>query len=134
MKQNIPVMFPNWLGSVDDYFWNASDVPCETNKHPAETFWAERFLGGRRKALVKAGLAGNWFPFGGGASKCPGESLARHTMLGAVVVVLMSLDLRLLDSAAAAKVRSRHRTFPFGSHAFDREVPITVQVRENMYT
>lgn len=26
------------------------------NKHPVETLWAERFLGDRRKALVKAGL------------------------------------------------------------------------------
>ncbi|KAH8747326.1 cytochrome P450, partial [Diaporthe sp. PMI_573] len=129
IRKNIPVMFPNWLGSVNSLFWNASDVPWGKTKHPVEAFWAERFLGDRRKALVKAGLAENWFPFGGGASKCPGESLARHTILGSVVMLLRSLDIRLLDPAAAAKVGSHHRTFPFGSHAFDKEVPIIVRLR-----
>lgn len=35
---------------------------------------AERFLDDRKKAL-KAGLAKNWFPFGGGAPRCPERAL-----------------------------------------------------------
>jgi cytochrome P450 len=69
IKQNIPVMFSNWLGSVDGSFWNTSDVSWERDKHPVDTFWAERFLGDHRKALVKAGLTGNWFPFGRGGPR-----------------------------------------------------------------
>jgi cytochrome P450 len=116
-------MFSNWLGSFNTLFWNASNVPGEITKYPVEAFWAERFLGDRKKALVKSGLAENWFPFGGGASRCPGESLAKHTILGSVAMILTILDMTLSDPAAAAKVGSQHRTFPFGSHAFDKRVP-----------
>jgi cytochrome P450 len=91
-------------------------------QHPVEAFWPERFLSSRRARLVKAGIAGNWFPFGGGASRCPGESIARYTTLSCVATVLKSLDVRLSDPGSAAKVGSRHRTLPFGLHSFDKPV------------
>ncbi|KAH8743070.1 hypothetical protein F5883DRAFT_591245 [Diaporthe sp. PMI_573] len=118
LQGHTPVMFSNWLGSLNSSFWNATDVPGRVKKHPVEAFWAERFLGDQRK---KAGLAENWFPFGGGASRCPGESLAKHTILCTVAEILKISDVELSDPVAK---------FPFGSHAFDKRVPILVRLRQ----
>ncbi|KAH8743866.1 cytochrome P450 [Diaporthe sp. PMI_573] len=131
IKQNMPVMVSNWLGGLDSSFWNDGAGRRAGTKHPVEVFWAERFLGDRGTRLVKAGMAGNWFPFGGGTSRCPGESLARHTILGSVAMVLNVLDVQLSEPGASANVGSRHRTLPFGLHSFDKPVPFTIRMRKS---
>ena len=83
----------------------------------------------RNAKLVTAGLSGYWFPFGGGASKCPGEALASCTLLISVAMVIRSLRIELVAPGEAAKAQSRQRTLPFGSHAFDRPVPVRVRAR-----
>lgn len=83
----------------------------------------------RRAKLVTAGLSGYWFPFGGGASKCPGEALASCTVLTSVAIVITSLNIELVAPGEAAKTRSKQRTLLFGSHAFDRLVPVRVRTR-----
>lgn len=130
-------------------------------EHPVESFWAERFLeypddpasGPARKGkahgvfagqsapktaeddsrarIVNAGLRGHWFPFGGGAWRCPGETLARATILTSVLVLLRDFELEIVDLEGAKRVASthRHRTLPFGTHAFVSPVPITVRKR-----
>ncbi|KAH8756087.1 cytochrome P450 [Diaporthe sp. PMI_573] len=130
IKQDMPVMAANWLGGLDRSFWNAHDGHGDETKHPIEAFWPERFLDDRGARLVKAGMAGNWFPFGGGASRCPGENLARHTILGCVAMVLHTLEIKLCDPAAAAKVGSQHCTLPFGSHAPKKPIPVHVHLQE----
>ncbi|KAK2017984.1 cytochrome P450 [Colletotrichum eremochloae] len=71
-----------------------------------------------------AALQGHFFPFGGGAWRCPGEALAKNTILVTAFLLLKELDIEILDPVDAAKASSRHRTMPFGTHAFDRKVPI----------
>ncbi|KAH8655571.1 cytochrome P450, partial [Xylariales sp. PMI_506] len=83
----------------------------------------------RRATLVTAGLSGHWFPFGGGIYRCPGEALAGQTILSAVAMVLQAMEIKLLDPEEASKTRSRQKTLPFGSHAFDRKVPVRVRRR-----
>lgn len=140
-------MSANWLGALDTSFWNTGRVVDGKAQHPVDKFWAERFLvydndpasGPLRKPdcdfatdsdnckgggkVATAGLRGHWFPFGGGASKCPGEALAKRSMLSAVAMALMHLHIRLDDPIGAGNVKSGHRALPFGSHSFDRAVP-----------
>ncbi|KAK2038703.1 cytochrome P450 [Colletotrichum somersetense] len=71
-----------------------------------------------------AALRGYFFPFGGGAWRCPGEALAKDTILVTAFLLLKELDIDIPDPVDASKASSRHRTMPFGSHSFDRKVPI----------
>lgn len=134
-------------------------LPDRTPEHPLDGFWAERFLefsddplsGPIRKEqthmplpaerperkdsqdrvvkLVTTGLQGHFFPFGGGTSRCPGESLAKQTILGSVATVLHAFTIELRDPVRAAETKSSHKNLPFGSHAFDRLVPIKIRER-----
>ncbi|KAF4917555.1 25-hydroxycholesterol 7-alpha-hydroxylase [Colletotrichum viniferum] len=81
--------------------------------------------------LSTSGLRGHWFPFGGGAWRCPGEALAKNTILVSVWSLLRDFDVHVTDRTAASKVVSepRHRTLPFGTHAFSRLVPVDVTRR-----
>ncbi|KZL77736.1 NACHT and ankyrin domain-containing protein [Colletotrichum tofieldiae] len=77
-----------------------------------------------------AALRGHFFPFGGGAWRCPGEALAKNTILVSVFLLLKELDIEILDPVDAAKASSGHRAMPFGTHAFDRPVPARYQRRQ----
>ncbi|KAF5974802.1 hypothetical protein FBULB1_7625 [Fusarium bulbicola] len=79
----------------------------------------------RSKASV-AGLRGHFFPFGGGAFRCPGEALAKHVIFASVAMVLQTYDLRLIDPDEARKIQPGHRELPFGLHSFDRPVPVDI--------
>jgi cytochrome P450 len=157
IKRNELVMSTNWLGGLDESFWNTG--PLLSGMKPAcpvETFWAERFLrypdephGGphrrsgvpalrnksrtveddRNAQLVTTGIQGHWFPFGGGSSRCPGEILAKKMILCSVAMVMRSVEIQLLDPVAAANVDSDHQRLPFGSHDFNRAVPVIVSQR-----
>ncbi|KAI8648770.1 hypothetical protein NCS55_01485600 [Fusarium keratoplasticum] len=83
----------------------------------------------RGAKLVTKGIQGHWFPFGGGASRCPGEALAKQTILTSVVFVIHNFDVQLCAPEEARKIGSHHRVLPFGSHAFDRPVPIRIRRR-----
>lgn len=158
-------MSANWLGGLDESFWNTGRIIDGVAEHPVQSFWAERFLeypddptsgpvrnragsvsttwaeinqSAREKTVADdskarlanlAALRGHFFPFGGGAWKCPGETLAKSTILVSVFLLLRDLDIEILDPVNAAKTRSKHRAMPFGTHAFDRAVPIRVRKR-----
>lgn len=79
--------------------------------------------------LVISGLQTHWFPFGGGPGKCPGEMLARNTILVSAFSALRLLDIEITDPSAALNLTSKHRSFPFGDHAFSHSVPIMVSIR-----
>ncbi|KAK2729286.1 nacht and ankyrin domain protein [Colletotrichum kahawae] len=85
-----------------------------------------------RATLSTSGLRGHWFPFGGGAWRCPGETLAKNTILASVWLLLRDFDFHITDRTAASKVvlEPRHRTLPFGTHAFSRPVPVSITRRE----
>ncbi|KAG7038291.1 Nacht and ankyrin domain protein [Colletotrichum scovillei] len=79
--------------------------------------------------LVTSGIREHWFPFGGGAWKCPGETLATSTILLSFFIVLRELDIEFLDHKQASRVRTGHRTLPFGSHAFSKPVAVRIKRR-----
>ncbi|KAH7184257.1 cytochrome P450 [Fusarium oxysporum] len=80
----------------------------------------------RSRASV-AGLRGHFFPFGGGgAFRCPGETLAKQVIFASVAMVLQSYELRLIDPDEARKIEPAHRELPFGLHSFDRPVPVEI--------
>lgn len=155
----MPVMSVNWLGGLDRQFWNTGQVLSDkSDEHPLEKFWAERFLEyeddatsgpvrreelqrqgtpliqseeslDRTVKLVTTGLQSHWFPFGGGAYRCPGEALGRQAMLISVATVLNELHIELQNPIEAAATKSKHRTLPFGSHTFDRSIPFRTCVK-----
>lgn len=154
IRQDELVVFTNWDGGLDESFWNTGPLlPGMRPAYPVYTFWAERFLkypddpqGGphhqsgvpalpngsrraeddRKAQLITSDIQGHWFPFGGGSSRCPGETLAKKMMLCSVATMMRSTEIRLLDPVAAAKVGSYHRLLPFGWHNFNKAVPAIV--------
>ncbi|CCF36215.1 hypothetical protein CH063_07836 [Colletotrichum higginsianum] len=83
----------------------------------------------KAKLSSPAALRGHFFPFGGGAWRCPGETLAKNTILVSVFLLLRDLDVEICDPVSAARANSRHRAMPFGTHAFDRPVPVRYRKR-----
>ena len=77
--------------------------------------------------LSTTGLQGHFFPFGGGAYRCPGENFARQLTMSTVALMLRMLDIELVDSEAAKGVQSYYAQYPLGDHRFDRKVPIRVR-------
>ncbi|KAH7195106.1 cytochrome P450 [Fusarium oxysporum] len=133
VKAGVPIMFTGWLAGLDESCWNTGqDLSGGKPQHPLEAFWAERFLDcpgsssisgpakkkrannaygtedARSRASV-AGLRGHFFPFGGGAFRCPGETLAKQVIF-----------------ASVAMIEPGHRELPFGLHSFDRPVPVEI--------
>ncbi|KAH8744758.1 cytochrome P450, partial [Diaporthe sp. PMI_573] len=151
------VVFANWDGGLDESFWNTGPLLSAMRPaYPVDSFWAERFLrypdepqsgplrrpgvpalpneprtaeNDRKAQLVTSGIQGHWFPFGGGSSRCPGETLAKNMMLCSVATVMRRIDIQLLDPVAAASVVSHHQVLPFGLHSFDKDVPVIVRHR-----
>ncbi|OAQ60189.1 cytochrome p450 domain-containing protein [Pochonia chlamydosporia 170] len=139
----IPIMSVNWLGGLDTKFWNTGRImPDQFDEHPLEQFWAERFLeypddttsGPLRKDQTQPGettLAGvSESRVGCARLITNGEALGKQIMLISVAVVLRELHIELQNPAAAATTGSKHRTLPFGSHAFDKAVPFKIRVRD----
>ena len=94
LKKGNAIMAPTWIGHRDPEVWNAlhSDHP------PPETFYADRFLRqeGDKVVCSMAGLAGKWFPYGGGAHMCPGRAFAKQEILAAVATVLLGYDIEFV--------------------------------------
>ncbi|KAK2758844.1 nacht and ankyrin domain protein [Colletotrichum kahawae] len=154
----VPVMSSSWLGGLDESFWNTGATVEGVPEHPVDAFWAERFLAyeddpmsgpirrhdhepakektapktaddDAKARLVSAGIQNHWFPFGGGAGKCPGELLAKSTILVTAFLVLSELEVEIVDNEQAAFTVPKHRALPFGSHAFEREIAVRVHRR-----
>ncbi|KAF4473858.1 25-hydroxycholesterol 7-alpha-hydroxylase [Colletotrichum fructicola Nara gc5] len=154
----VPVMSSSWLGGLDESFWNTGAMVEGVPEHPVDAFWAERFLAyaddpmsgpirrhahehakektapktaddGAKARLVSAGIQNHWFPFGGGAGKCPGELLAKSTMLVTAFLVLSELEVEIVDHEQMAFTVLKHRDLPFGSHALGREIAVRVRRR-----
>ncbi|OLN97390.1 Cholesterol 7-alpha-monooxygenase 1 [Colletotrichum chlorophyti] len=169
-QQTLPdgstAMSANWLGGLDESFWNTGRTLNGVAEHPVESFWAERFLeypddptsgpiqkqpsqlraqracahdhsasakhsrdDSKARLTNSPALRGHFFPFGGGAWRCPGETLAKNTILVSALMVLRDLDVDILEPMDAAEARSNHRAMPFGTHAFDRAVPVQIRQR-----
>jgi len=74
--------------------------------------------------LSVTGLQGHFFPFGGGAYRCPGENFAKQLTMSSVALMMRMLDIELIDPEAAGGVQSYYAQYPLGDHRFDRKVPI----------
>ena len=85
------VMAPSWLGQHDERRWN---------NPPHDVFYAERFLKHDpetgKDVFTMTGTAGNFFPFGGGKTICPGRVFAKQEVLAAVAIVLVNFELEPL--------------------------------------
>lgn len=111
-----PLSGPTLKECLDHQFSADEEVPKSINDD-------------RRAKIVTKRIQGHWFPFGGGASRCPGEALARQTILTSVVFMLHNFEIQLCAPDEARKTGSQHRALPFGSHAFNQTVPVLIRRR-----
>jgi hypothetical protein len=87
------VMAATYVGHHDEGRWGTPEASCEI-------FYAERFLKKDpetgKEMFSMNGTNGKLFPFGGGKTMCPGRVFAKQEVLGAVAIVLLQYDLKVL--------------------------------------
>jgi cytochrome P450 len=83
------LMAPSWLGHRDSELWN---------NPPPDVFYADRFLkqdpNTGEDVFTMTGMAGKFFPFGGGKTICPGRVFAKQEVMAAVATVLLNFDIK----------------------------------------
>jgi hypothetical protein len=93
LKQGNAVMIPSWLAHTNSE-WS-------TPEHPATSFWAERFLpskaSDKNSGINMTPKTGNYFPFGGGSSMCPGRFFAKQEILTAVAMFIWKFEVEFLE-------------------------------------
>lgn len=84
------IMTPSYLAHYNENVWSTPD-------HPANTFWAERFMQtpGETEESSKND-PGDFIPFGGGLNICPGRHLGKSEILIAVTMMLTKFDFELI--------------------------------------
>ncbi len=152
LDPNAILLSISWFGAHDAAFWNTGSG----GEHPVEDFWAERFLeyagdagsGPVRKdepvvraaaertaeddktaEVVTAGTEGHFYPYGGGAHKCPGRFFAKQEMMVAVALVLQLFEIEVLDPAEAKRTKPDLKYFPLGAMPPDKSVPFRIRRR-----
>lgn len=71
-------MAPSWLSHYDES-WS-------TLSHPADTFYADRFLKNSTRGSM-------FFPYGGGNAICPGRYYAKAEILAAVALFIFTFEI-----------------------------------------
>jgi len=98
LKKGNQVMIPNWIPHLHDPEWITNNPsPLE---HPPSKFWAGRFLttveGSKEKTNLRP-KPGTYFPFGGGATMCPGRFFAKQEILISVAIMVMKYDFEFVE-------------------------------------
>ena len=94
LKAGNCVMLPSWLAHTE--------AEWSTERHPANTFQADRFLASKEGAAGEATASsqpkpGTYFPFGGGSSMCPGRFFAKQEVLTAVAMMIVKFDIEFVE-------------------------------------
>jgi len=98
LKAGNQVMLPNWNPHIRDPFWN--EIDSSPNAHPADKFWGKRFVITDPETGELTNLRprpGTYFPFGGGATMCPGRFFARQEILISVAVMVLKYDFEAIE-------------------------------------
>lgn len=90
VKQGEMIMAPTWMTQRNpEHFSNPDNFVAERFlKHDAET---------GKIYCSTTGLGGKYFPFGGGHYMCPGRTFARQEVLGAVAMVLLKFEVKMIE-------------------------------------
>ena len=88
------VIAPSWISQHDPRTWTGGEVP-------PDVFYAERFLvpdpeNQWHQIFSITGKTGNFFPFGGGRTICPGRVFAKQEGIGALAMALLRFDFEVL--------------------------------------
>ena len=83
----------------------------------------------RDAALVTSGIAGHWYPFGGGLNTCPGRFFAKKEVMLGVAIMLRAFDFGGLDGESVVPDMNN---FPFGVLPPKGAVPARLRLRSVM--
>jgi cytochrome P450 len=82
------VLIPSHLAHTNEQVWSAQG-------HPANTFWAERFVH-RNMDETARHAPGDFFPYGGGLNLCPGRLIGKQEIFAAVALLLAKFDFEFV--------------------------------------
>lgn len=128
LKAGNLVMAPSWLAHYDEPTWS-------TAGHPANTFWADRFLSKNKSGeTVYQNLAsvGQYFPYGGGIAICPGRYYAKAEMLVAVAMFIVTFDIEFVgfvDFQGRASRKPAMGNETRGTMRLDRDLSLRIKRR-----
>jgi cytochrome P450 len=128
------IIASSWHEARDRNIWNEG---TESDFHPVEDFWADRFIvypnnpssGPSKAAALKKArptnksaddkpqfsaepVAGSFIPYGGGQKICPGRFYAKQEAIGSVALFLKAYDIEL--DRGAGLPQPDMEFFPFG--------------------
>ncbi|KAK1975134.1 cytochrome P450 [Colletotrichum cereale] len=101
LPQGALVQAPTELAHRNEHVWSADG-------HPASEFWGERFVSyseimGEDGSVEKvpqfsmAGKSGQWFPYGGGVSICPGRHFAKQEIMMSIAMLVARFDIDFVE-------------------------------------
>lgn len=76
------VMAPSFPAHYNERVWSTPD-------HPANTFWAERFIHTQPSR-------GDFFPYGGGVHICPGRLVSKRQILAAIILLVVQFEFEFV--------------------------------------
>ena len=144
------IMISAAASSLDPRLWNDG---TESEPHPLKTFWADRFLAyphdphsgplnhdraRDKEASVEAkldgprfttnGLGGEYMPFGGGTSVCPGRHFAKNQVICGLAVLLALFDFELCVPAGF-QPQPNVSYYGFGTMPVKDKIPFRIRRR-----
>ena len=142
IPNDAPLMVSSYHAQTHEETW--SSTTADGRFHPANEFWAERFLEYPVSAPGKEpsfpsnvtsapkfsleGRTDHWLPFGGGHRMCSGRYFAKQEIIAGTAILLSLFDIELLDKEAKIP-GSRVEGFGFGTMSPNARTPVRMRRR-----
>lgn len=79
--------------------------------------------------IVTSGMAGNFYPYGGGLNICPGRFFAKQEIMAGVAFMLRAFEFDIVDADAWRAVKPDMGYFPFGIVPPKGQMPVRMRRR-----
>lgn len=125
------IIAPSRVAHMNESVWS-------TPEHPANTFWAQRFLPSPKGDKGEQSLSfkgGDFFPYGAGTYICPGRHLAKQEIMVAIAIMVTMFDFQVvgfehLDGRPADHGPPCWDTSSRGVIPFDPDLRVKIRKRQ----